>query len=142
MRTYPIDHNWEQIVRNHLDTMDTQRRAAHKHFPGTPKFRESWDAYAGVCERFLDYIDTHFQSQAGFTDFLKEEARSMFPQGADGTDFLNQFNWRATQISPVTDAENLSSVYRSTYSEAIYMIAFEMHKDKAVLSMGNNRYAL
>ena len=100
MRTYPIDHNWEQIVRNHLDTMDTQRRAAHKHFPGTPKFRESWDAYAGVCERFLDYIDTHFQSQAGFTDFLKEEARSMFPQGADGTDFLNQFNWRATQISP------------------------------------------
>ena len=127
---YSIDQNWERAVQSHVCIMQTQQAETEKHPWTTHKFRMCFDAYAHTCERFLDYVTTHFGSKAGFADFLKEEARSLFPPKADSARLLDQYNWRASDVNAITDAEKLSLIYLYSYCALTHTAALEHERQQ------------
>ncbi len=128
---YSIDQNWERAVQNHVRIMQARGAQTEKHGWETREFRDSFELYVHSCESFLDYISAHFESKAGFADFLKSEARSMFPADADRR-LLDVYNWHVSDVNAVTDAQSLSSIYIYSYSVVTHAATLQQERAEVI----------
>lgn len=118
-----IPKDWAAQIEQHIATMESAFDEAQKHGPGEEHDRQ-WDVYEGTCLAFLDHVERHFNSPAGFASFLESDIRTrLSAEGLSIDHKTDEDTWTVNTQGPILTAERLSSIYRITYSETIDALA-------------------